>query len=235
VAAVCFEPVGGAASGAAEVSVETQRGLRDFCDRSGALLIVDEVMTGFGRTGEWFGVTCAGITPDLIVTGKGLSAGYAPIGACIVATTTLPGISAADLSLGHTMSGNPLSAAAALAVLNYTIDNGLVERARERGRLLREELADIARDSPLFRGPRGRGLLLGMAVEQEAADYASAPANLLFAENSRRCGLLIYPSGMDARTQSVLVCPPLTTSDKEFEILLARFAEAARLTEAMSR
>src|SRR5439155_7225058 len=82
VAAVCFEPVGGAASGAAEVNAETQQGLRRFCDRSGALMIVDEVMTGFGRTGEWFGVTSAGVTPDLIVTGKGLSAGYVPIGAC---------------------------------------------------------------------------------------------------------------------------------------------------------
>lgn len=232
VAAVCFEPVGGAASGAAEVSVEAQRGLREFCDRSGALMIVDEVMTGFGRTGEWFGVTSAGITPDLIVTGKGLSAGYLPMGACIVARTVLPGVSATELSLGHTMSGNPLSAAAALAVLRYTIDNKLVERARELGHRLREELAAIAGEFSFFRGPRGRGLQLGMAFEQDPVEYANAPLSGLFAEHARQSGLLVYPSGVDARTQSVLVCPPLTISDSEVDILLARFTDAARRTRA---
>jgi adenosylmethionine-8-amino-7-oxononanoate aminotransferase len=232
VAAVCFEPVGGAAGGAAEVSVETQRGLREFCDRSGALLIVDEVMTGFGRTGEWFGVTSAGITPDLIVTGKGLSAGYVPMGACIVGTEMLAGMSATELSLGHTMSGNPLSAASALAVLRYTVDNKLVGRARDVGHRLREELAAVARDFSFFRGPRGRGLLLSMAFEQSADGYAGAPLNGLFAEKARESGLLVYPAGVDARTQSVLVCPPLTISDSEVEILLARFTDAARRTRA---
>ncbi|MEV0134009.1 aminotransferase class III-fold pyridoxal phosphate-dependent enzyme [Dactylosporangium sp. NPDC050688] len=230
VAAVCFEPVGGAAGGGAEVSTETQRGLREFCDSSGALMIVDEVMTGFGRTGEWFGFTPSGVTPDLIVTGKGLSAGYIPIGACIVAATVLPGRSANDFSLGHTMSGNPLSAATALAVLNYTIDNKLVECARERGRRLRDELTALARDVDFLRPPRGRGLLLGAPIDQDPAGYATAPLNLLFTANARQCGLLVYPSGVDAHTQSVLVCPPLTISDAELDVLIARLADAARRT-----
>jgi adenosylmethionine-8-amino-7-oxononanoate aminotransferase len=232
VAAVCFEPVGGAASGAAEVSVETQRGLREFCDRSGALLIADEVMTGFGRTGEWFGVTGAGITPDLIVTGKGLSAGYVPIGACLVAATVLPAVFAADVSFGHTMSGNPLSAAAALAVLRYTVDNQLVDRARELGGRLREELETIAQDFSFFRGPRGRGLLLAMAFEQEPREYTQAPLSGVFAANARRSGLLVYPAGVDVRTQSVLVCPPLTIEESEVDMLLTRFTDAARRTRA---
>jgi adenosylmethionine-8-amino-7-oxononanoate aminotransferase len=195
-------------------------------------MIVDEVMTGFGRTGEWLGVTDAGITPDLIVTGKGLSAGYVPMGACIVASTVLPGTSVTELSLGHTMSGNPLSAAAALAVLSYTADNKLVDRARELGGHLREKLAAIAGAFTFFRGPRGRGLLLSMAIDQDPVEYANAPLSALLAENARQCGLLVYPAGVDARTQSVLVCPPLTISDAEVETLLARFTDAAWRTHA---
>jgi adenosylmethionine-8-amino-7-oxononanoate aminotransferase len=195
------------------------------------VLIADEVMTGFGRTGEWFGVTRSGVVPDLIVTGKGLSAGYVPMGACIVGTSMLPGLSAAELSLGHTMSGNPLAAATALAVLRYTVDNKLVERAREVGLYLREALAAIAREFPFFRKPRGRGLLLGMPFEQDEDGYTTAPLNRRFAENARQCGLLVYPAGVDALTQSVLVCPPLTISDSDVDELLARFTDAARRTQ----
>ncbi|WP_281284017.1 aminotransferase family protein [Nonomuraea deserti] len=226
IAAVVFEPVGGAASGGAEMDVRTLRGLREFCDSVGALLIADEVMTGFGRTGEWFGVTKSGITPDLVVTGKGLSGGYLPIGACIVGERVLSGASAADVSMGHTMSGNPLAAAAALAVLKYTRDQRLVSRAREVGTFLRGELELVAESVPFLQPPRGRGLLLGMGIEQNPVDFATTPLNRRIVEAALRNGLLVYPSGVDARTQSVMVCPPLTIRDREVEMLIARFTRA---------
>ncbi|WP_089292746.1 aminotransferase family protein [Actinoplanes regularis] len=226
VAAVVLEPVGGAASGGAETDVRTLRGLREFCDRTGALLIADEVMTGFGRVGEWFGVTKSAITPDLLVTGKGLSGGYLPIGACIVGERVMPGISVAEVSMGHTMSGNPLAAAAALAVLTYTRDHQLVSRAREVGAYLRRELALIAESVPFLRPPRGRGLLLGVGIEQDPADFATTPLNRRIVDAALRNGLLVYPSGVDARSQSVMVCPPLTIRDKEVEMLIARLTRA---------
>lgn len=235
IAAVVLEPVGGAASGAAEVDVQTLRGLREFCDDTGALLIADEVMTGFGRTGEWFGVTKSGITPDLMVTGKGLSGGYLPIGACLVGERVLPGISAAEVSMGHTMSGNPLAAAAALAVLTYTRDHQLVSRAREVGAYLRGELEQIAESFPLLRKPRGRGLLLGIGIEQSPVDFATAPFNRRVVANALQNGLLVYPSGVDACTQSVMVCPPLTIRDSEVEMLIGRLTRAVSQTFAADR
>ncbi|MEV1081961.1 aspartate aminotransferase family protein [Streptomyces sp. NPDC050211] len=235
VAAVVLEPVGGAAGGGAETDALTLRGLREFCDSAGALLIADEVMTGFGRTGEWFGVTKSGITPDLLVTGKGLSGGYLPIGACVVGDGVLSGVSAAEVSMGHTMSGNPLAAAAALAVLTYTRDHRLVSRAREVGAYLRRELVTIARSTPLLRPPRGRGLLLGVGIEQDPVGFATTPLNRRIVDAALRNGLLVYPSGVDARTQSVLVCPPLTIRDREVEMLIARFTRAVSESFAAER
>ncbi|MFD3487968.1 aspartate aminotransferase family protein [Streptomyces sp. NPDC058665] len=235
IAAVVLEPVGGAASGAAEVDAQTLRGLREFCDRAGALLIADEVMTGFGRTGEWFGVTESGILPDLIVTGKGLSGGYLPIGACIVGDRVLSGVSAAEVSMGHTMSGNPLAAAAALAVLTYTSEHRLVSRAREVGSYLRGELELLTESVPFLQPPRGRGLLLGVGIEQSPVDFATAPLNRRIVEAALRDGLLLYPSGVDARTQSVMVCPPLTIRDREVEMLMARFTRAVSQSFAAER
>ncbi len=235
VAAVLLEPVGGAASGGAETDDRTFRGLREFCDSAGALLIVDEVMTGFGRTGEWFGVTRSGVTPDLLATGKGLSGGYLPIGACLVGEHVMPGGSAAEVSMGHTMSGNPLAAAAALAVLTYTRDHGLVSRAREVGTRLRRELALIARSVPALRPPRGRGLHLGVGIEQDPVGFATTPLNRRIVDAALRNGLLVYPSGVDARTQSVMVCPPLTIRDREIEMLIARFTRAVSESLAAER
>ncbi|WP_331461286.1 aminotransferase class III-fold pyridoxal phosphate-dependent enzyme [Micromonospora tarapacensis] len=235
VAAVVLEPVGGAASGGAETEVRTLRGIREFCDSAGALLIADEVMSGFGRLGEWFGVSKSGIMPDLLVTGKGLSGGYLPIGACIVGEHVLPGVPAAEVSMGHTMSGNPLAAAAALAVLTYTRDHRLVSRAREVGAYLRRELALIAQSVPLLRPPRGRGLLLGMGIEQDSVEFATTPLNRRIVDAALRNGLLVYPSGVDARTQSVMVCPPLTIRDREVEMLIARFTRAVSESFAAER
>jgi hypothetical protein len=225
-AAVVLEPVGGAASGAVPVPAETLRGLRDYCDRVGALLIADEVMTGFGRVGDWFGVTESGITPDLLVTGKGLSGGYLPIGACLVGTNVLPGLSAAELSVGHTMSGNPLAAAAGLAVLEFTRDRGLVARAREVGEYLLRELQQVAEGTPCLGAPRGRGLLLALGIDQDEASFRQAPLNRQLVRHGLGSGLVLYAAGVDVRTQSVMVCPPLTISDDEVELLVERLAAA---------
>jgi len=235
IAAVVLEPVVGAAGGAAEVDVQTLTRLREFCDNVGALLIADEVMTGFGRTGEWFGVTLSRITPDLMVTGKGLSGGYLPIGACLVGERVLSGVSAAEVSMGHTMSGNPLAAAAALAVLAYTTDHQLVARAREVGAYVRQELDLMTASLPFLQQPRGRGLLLGVGIEQDPAEFATAPLNRRIVQAALRNGLLVYPAGVDARTQSVMVCPPLTIRDSEVEMLVERLTRAMSQTFAVER
>ncbi|TYB46400.1 aspartate aminotransferase family protein [Actinomadura chibensis] len=229
IAAVVVEPVGCAASGAAVIPDETLRGLRELCDRTGALLVVDEVMTGFGRTGDWFAHSRSGARPDLVITGKGLGAGYAPIGACLVGRAVLPGRSASDVAVGHTMSGNPLSAATALAVLRYVREHGLLDRARRTGELLAAGLAELAADWEFVGEPRGRGLIQGLPLVQDPAAFADGPLNLRLCEAAMRCGLQLYPAGVDARFQSVLVSPPLTLTEGELDTLLARLDRAVRL------
>ncbi|MFF7788097.1 aminotransferase class III-fold pyridoxal phosphate-dependent enzyme [Streptomyces sp. NPDC007991] len=226
VAAVLVEPIGGAASGAEEIPAEVMRGLRALCDESGALLAVDEVMTGFGRAGAWFAHLGSDARPDLVVTGKGLSAGYTPIGACLVGTRVLPGRSATELAFGHTMSGNPLSAATALAVLRYTREHRLPERARRVGGELHGRLSAIAARYRFLGEPRGRGLLLALPVLQDAAGHREEPLNRRICSAAEAAGLILYPAGIDRATQSVLVTPPLTVDDSELEDLLTRLDSA---------
>jgi len=225
VAAVLLEPVSGAAGGAAEVPDAVLRRLRELTEDSGAFLAVDEVMTGFGRTGRWFGHQRAAVTPDLVVTGKGLSAGYTPIGALLVGDRVLPGRVAADLALGHTMSGNPLSAAVAGAVLRVTREQRLPERAERVGAELRDRLAhDVAGTAGFLGPPRGRGLLLGLPVRQSAASYARAPLAHELCTAARGNRLVLYAAGVDHHSQSLLVAPPLTVDDDELDALVRRLA-----------
>ncbi|WP_327333270.1 aspartate aminotransferase family protein [Streptomyces anulatus] len=231
VAAVLVEPIGGAASGAQEIPPEVMRGLRALCDEAGALLVVDEVMTGFGRSGAWFAHLDSDTRPDLVITGKGLSGGYTPIGACLVGARVLPGRSATELAFGHTMSGNPLSAATALAVLRYTREHRLPERARRVGAELRKRLSAIAARYAFLGEPRGRGMLLALSVRQDAADYRVEPLNRRICSAAEAAGLLLYPSGIDRAAQSVLVTPPLTVDDSELDDLFTRLRSALDMVE----
>jgi hypothetical protein len=128
-----------------------------------------------------------------------------------------------------------LAAAAALAVLRYTGDHKLVSRAREVGAYLRRELELIAESVPFLQQPRGRGLHLGLGIEQSPAEFATAPLNRRIVEAGLRNGLLLYPAGVDARTQSVMVCPPLTINDQEVEMLVERFTRALSQTRQAER
>ncbi|MFC5290119.1 aminotransferase class III-fold pyridoxal phosphate-dependent enzyme [Actinokineospora guangxiensis] len=230
VAAIMVEPVGCAASGGAVVPDQTWRDLRELCDRTGTLLVADEVMTGFGRTGAWLAHTGSGVLADLVATGKGLSAGYSPLGACLVGDAVLRGRSAATAAIGHTMNGNPLSAAAALAVLRYLTRHGLVDRARAAGELLRLRLDELAGCYDWVGPPRGRGLVHGLPLHQSAASYAVEPLAHRVCAAARACGLVVYPAGVDHRTQSLLVAPPLTISDDELDELVRRLDSALRRT-----
>ncbi|ETA00361.1 N(6)-acetyl-beta-lysine transaminase precursor [Frankia casuarinae] len=225
IAAVLVEPVSGAAGGAAVLRDDVLRRLRELTSASGALLVMDEVMTGFGRTGDWFGYQRSGVTPDLVVTGKGLSGGYTPIGAVLVGASVLPGRSASDLALGHTMSGNPLSAAVALAVLRVTEQQRLPERAERIGAELRRRLEEEVTGKVGFLDqPRGRGLLLGLPVRQAAGAHARAPLAATICRAAREFGLVVYPAGVNHWTQALLVAPSLTIEDAELAELVRRLA-----------
>lgn len=203
VAAVIVEPIQGEA-GVVELPEGYLAAARSLTLAHGALLIVDEIQTGAGRTGEWFGFSHEGITPDAITLAKGIGGGF-PIGALVTygAASALftPG------SHGSTFGGNPLATAVADAVLAEIENAGLVENAARRGAELRELLLGI--DSPLIAGVRGRGLLVGVALTQPVAGAVVAAA--------QERGLIVNA----ANPETVRIAPALTIGDAE----LAEFRE----------
>ena len=170
---------------------------------AGALFILDEVQTGIGRTGAWFAHTADGLAPDVITLAKGLGGGL-PIGACIAYGA------AADLfgpgSHGSTFGGNPISAAAALAVIDTIEREGLLVRVSELGNRLQQELVSLG--GPLVAGVRGRGLLLGVVLTKPVARELEAAA--------RAAGVLVNAVGPDV----VRLAPALTLSDLDVAELL---------------
>jgi acetylornithine/N-succinyldiaminopimelate aminotransferase len=167
VAAVILEPIQGEA-GVIEPPNDYLLAARRITSEHGALLWMDEVQTGIGRTGEWFAHASSGMTPDLVTVAKGLGGGI-PIGACIAlgdaATLLQPG------NHGTTFGGNPVATAAAIAVLNTIDGDGLLENARTVGQQIRSALDD----HPLVAGTTGRGLLIGVVLTRPvSADLQKA-------------------------------------------------------------
>ncbi len=168
----CFiaEPVVGSQAGSIAPPPDYFPTIRAICDRHNVLLIVDEVMTGFGRTGRNFGVDHWDVTPDLIAVGKGISSGYAPLAGVVVRDGIYQAIK--DGSgvgpIGFTYAGNPVSCAAGLAVQDYLAEHDLVNRAAQLGQELFAQ-AETLRNHALVGDIRGLGLLLGIEIVQDKA------------------------------------------------------------------
>ncbi|WP_120493944.1 acetylornithine transaminase [Microbacterium phyllosphaerae] len=219
VAAVIVEPIQGEA-GVVELPEGYLQAARSLTLTHGALLIVDEIQTGAGRTGAWFGFSHEGITPDAITLAKGIGGGF-PIGALVTygAASSLftPG------SHGSTFGGNPLATAVADAVLTEIENAGLVDNAARRGEELREIITGL--DSPLVTGIRGRGLLIGVALSAPVANDVVAAA--------QERGLIVNA----ANPETVRIAPALTIGDAELdefrELFAASLADVqASLTES---
>lgn len=179
------------------------RGVERLCRERGAMLVIDEIQTGFGRTGRWFGFEHHGLQPDMICLAKGLGAGF-PMGA--IAYTACVQEKLYVGAHGSTFGGNPLACAAGLAALQTYQDEGLIERAATMGafflRRLREELAEMA----LVREVRGIGLLLAVELRQKAGPYLKA----LMEEH----GVIALPAGPNV----IRFLPPLIITTEEIEI-----------------
>jgi acetylornithine aminotransferase len=171
------------------------RAARDVCDETGALLVVDEIQSGIGRTGHWFMSQSQGVLPDVLTLAKGLGGGL-PIGACIGLGKCGTGFAKGDH--GSTFGGNPVACAAALAVLEVIERDGLLSNATDVGERLVEGITAVR--SPLLAGVRGRGLWLAAALTSDLAPEVEASA--------RRAGFLVNAVQPDA----IRIAPPLILS-----------------------
>jgi acetylornithine/N-succinyldiaminopimelate aminotransferase len=208
VAAVVIEPVQ-AEGGVRIPSVEFMHALRARCIEAGALLIFDEVLTGFGRTGRLFALEHFGVVPDIIVLAKALGGGL-PLGA-FCASPSLLSVLAHDPPLGHitTFGGHPLSCAAGLAALETLVGEGLPERAARIGDAIMERLAEQA--GPGVVAVRGIGLLIGLELE-------SADLTRQFVAKCIASGVIVnWTLNCD---RVVRLAPPLTIGDDEVDFAL---------------
>ncbi|NVO04784.1 MAG: aminotransferase class III-fold pyridoxal phosphate-dependent enzyme [Rhodoferax sp.] len=180
VAAFICEPIQG--SGGVVVPPKGYlRAIRDACDRLGILLVVDEVITGFGRTGPMFACEEEGICPDVLTLAKGLTAGYAPMSATLITETLYSAIAKAgdmDTPVGHgqTYAGHPVSAAVANAVLDLYLDGGLLENGKRVGAYFLKRLKELD-THPHVGEVRGRGLLAAVELVADKATKAKPPSS----------------------------------------------------------
>ena len=184
---------------------------RDACDRVGALLVVDEVQTGVGRLGAWYGWQQTGVVPDVVCLAKALANGL-PIGVIVARGTAAQAFGPGDHAT--TFGGGPVICAAALAVLDTIERDGLVERARVLGEVMARRLAELVDRHPLAAGVRGRGLLQALVLaEPVAADVVGC---------ALQRGLVVNDVAPDA----VRLAPPLTIDDADIDEMARRLDHA---------
>lgn len=233
-AGVIVEPIVGAAGGALTPPDGYLSGLRKLCDKHDVLMIADEVITGLGRTGTWFGCEHDNVIPDMIVTAKGMSSGYTPMGAVLYHHRVSSSFSNAQPQ-GHTFSGNPLSSAVCLAVVQYMERNNILDNVQARGRQLKAGLERLSRAHPWMGGVRGRGLLWGFELLADPAKRSPMAtefeANRKFVKHCFDAKLVIYPAGVAPYNNALIISPPLTITEEELNILLDRLETGMRSFE----
>jgi acetylornithine aminotransferase len=182
---------------------------REICTATGALLVLDEVQTGIGRTGHWFHHQSEGVEPDIVTLAKGLGGGL-PIGACIAFGK------AGDLfgpgSHGTTFGGNPVSCAAGLAVIRTIASEGLLDHVKRVGELIRRGVEGLG--SPAIGGVRGAGLLLGIEL--------TSPTSASIAKSLQDAGFLVNPIQPDV----IRLAPPLILTTEQAEAFVTALGEA---------
>ncbi len=210
-AAIMLEAVQGE-GGIVPSNVEFMKLARDLCDESGALLIMDEVQTGFGRTGKMFGFEHYDVVPDIVTLAKAMGGGF-PIGAMVttdeIASSFTPG------SHGTTFGGSPLGCAVSNAVINTIVREGLVDRSRDLGSRWKKRISSITKGSDELGEVRGKGLMIGIEMGEQAKPFQQfALANKVLVNV---CG-----------DNVVRLVPPLIigeASTEVFDIVLTRFLE----------
>jgi acetylornithine/N-succinyldiaminopimelate aminotransferase len=214
-AAVMLEPIQGE-GGIRVLPDACLKGLRDLCDATGALMILDEVQSGMGRTGKLFAHEWAGITPDIMMVAKGIGGGF-PLGAVLATERAASGMVAG--THGSTYGGNPLGCAVGAAVVEIIADDAFLAEVTRKGALMRQKLEGLVAAHPtVFEGVRGQGLMLGLKCRIAPADVVKAG----YAQH-----LLTVP----AADNVLRLLPALNIPDADLAEAVARLDRAATLLE----
>jgi len=237
VAAFVAETVVGATAGALAPVGDYLKRIRAVCDKYGVLLILDEVMSGMGRTGYLFACEEDGVVPDLITIAKGLGAGYQPIGATLCTDRIYDAIVGGSgfFQHGHTYIGHATACAASLAVQRVIQEDNLLANVLARGEQLRAGLRAALADHPNVGDVRGRGLFVGVEfVADRSTKETLDPAQKTHAKlkaTAKQNGLLVYPMGgtVDGvRGDHALLAPPFICTPADIDRIIDRFAQSVR-------
>jgi adenosylmethionine-8-amino-7-oxononanoate aminotransferase len=240
VAAFFVEPVSAAALPAYSPPERFWHGLDERRREHGFLVCFDEVVSGIGRVGTWLAADQLPIEPDIVSIGKGLGAGYAPLGAVLCRRHVYDALDrgSREFDLGHTWDGAPLSSAVGLAVLEQLIERDLVARVHDRGPALRDEIEAAVGSSGIVREVRGRGFLLGVELVDPRDGESFLPVDLdvaaLVDDTAFEQGLLVtstHPQADGFAGDQVLLAPAYVTSDDELGRIVERFAATVAAVE----
>ncbi|TME88568.1 MAG: aspartate aminotransferase family protein [Chloroflexi bacterium] len=242
ISAFFCEPVSAAALPAYSPPKRFWDGLQERATRYGFLVCFDEIVSGMGRVGSWLAAHELPIEPDIVTIGKGLGAGYAPLAAVLCRAHVLDAIAGGsrEFDLGHTWDGAPLPCAVGLAVLDVLTERRLVDRVRERGPRLLDELRAALKGSSIVGEVRGRGFLLGVELVDPRDGRSFLPDELdaasLVDDIAFDLGLLVSsthstPDGYAG--DEVLLAPAYTSTDAELAQMVERFAATIASLERM--
>ncbi len=236
IAAILMEGESGS-SGCIKYPPDYLKKIRTLCDKHGILLIADEVMSGFGRTGKWFASELHGVVPDMIATAKGITAGYLPLGALIVTDKIADHFNDRVLWLGLTYSAHPVACAAAVEVLKIYEDEDLIENAAAMGHYIEERVAGWKDKHPCIGDFRNTGLLgcLELVKNRETkepmAPFNARPEEMAVmnqvAGKLKQLGMYAF-----VRWNYVFIAPPLSITREQVDEGLAMISEALSIADA---
>jgi taurine--2-oxoglutarate transaminase len=236
IAAILMEGESGS-SGCIKYPPDYLQKVRALCDKYNILLISDEVMSGFGRTGRWFGVDYHGVVPDMIATAKGITAGYIPLGALIVSDKIAAHFDEVPLMMGLTYSAHGVSCAAGLEVLHIYEDEKLIENAAAMGKYIGERMEELKDRHPSIGDFRTTGLLGCVElVKSRQTKEPMAPFNATASEMEvmNKVAAKIKELGVYTfvRWNYIFTCPPLTITKEQIDEGLAIISEAVAIADA---
>ncbi len=210
--------------------------LRQVCDKHGILLISDEVMSGFGRTGKWFGINNYDVIPDMMVLAKGITAGYLPFGALQVSDTIAAHFDNDPMMLGLTYSAHPTACAAALAVINIYEEDNLINNAKEMGKYMEEQIELLKRKHPSIGDFRNTGLLGCIELvknkksKESMAHFNAKPEELKVMDKVKakisELGMYTF-----SKWNYIFTAPPLCINKKQIDEGLLIISEALRIAD----